>query len=170
MGRSQELKKFRETSLISYLEKNGVTFNSEIAKGEKVKLCSIDDFVDVIDEFEGKYSEQNAPMMISHVGGFYVTASLAGLSTNVCTTKPYILFFDRKHANVENALFNTLLMKSCEKKEECPCPEKVETKEECKCPKEKKAPKPKVKKAPKKAPKKKAPKKKPAKKKAPKKK
>ena len=118
MGRSQELKRFRETSLMSYLEKNGVTFNSEIAKGEKVKLCSIDDFVDVIDEFENKYSDQNAPMMISHVGGFYVTASLAGLSTNVCTTKPYILFFDRKHANVENALFNTLLMKSCETKEE----------------------------------------------------
>ena len=119
MAKSQDLKKkFRETNFISYMENQGMTFDSEISKGEVVKLCSSDDFKDVADEFEMKYGCDRAPVMIGHVGGFYVTASLLGAAENNCVSKPYILFFDRKMANVENAIFNTLLMRTCESKEE----------------------------------------------------
>ena len=121
MARSDDLKKFRETSFITYLENNGISFDSEIAKGEKVKLCSSDDFTSVVQEFEEKYTDEKAPVMIGHVGGFYVTASLAGLSEHISTTKPYILFFDRKDANVQNAIYNTLLMKACTSKEQYIC-------------------------------------------------
>ncbi len=118
MARSQDLKRFRETHFISYMDNQEMSFDSEISKSERVKLCSSDDFTEVAEEFESKYSYGKAPMMIGHVGGFYVTASLAGMAERVCTSKPYILFFDRKHANVENAIFNTLLMKACATKEE----------------------------------------------------
>ena len=121
MARSQDLKKFRETNLTTYLENNGMTFDTEIPKSERVKLCSSDDFTGVVDEFEDKYTGEKAPVMIGHVGGFYVTASLAGLSDHISKTKPYVLFFDRKNANVENALYDTLLMKTCKSKEEYIC-------------------------------------------------
>ena len=121
MARSEDLKKFRETSFITYLENNGMSFDSEIAKGEKVKLCSSDDFTDVAKEFEEKYGYDKAPVMIGHVGGFYVTASLAGLSEQISATKPYVLFFDRKDANVQNAIYNTLLLKSCSSREQYIC-------------------------------------------------
>ena len=117
MARSQDLKKFRETNFISYMDNQEMSFDSEI-KGERVKLCSSDDFTEVAEEFEDKYAYGKAPMMIGHVGGFYVTASLAGLAEHICISKPYILFFDRKFANIENAVFNTLLMKTCDTKEE----------------------------------------------------
>ena len=118
MARSQDLKRFRETHFISYMDNQEMSFDSEISKSERVKLCSSDDFNEIAEEFEDKYSYGKAPMMIGHVGGFYVTASLAGLAERVCTSKPYVLFFDRKHANIENAIFNTLLMKTCATKEE----------------------------------------------------
>ena len=121
MARSEDLRKFRETNLITYLESNGMTFDSEIAKGVKVKLCSSDDFTGMISEFAEKYDGDRAPVMIGHVGGFYVTASLAGLSEHISTTKPYVLFFDRKDANVQNAIYNTLLMKACTSKEQYIC-------------------------------------------------
>ena len=118
MSRSQDLKKFRETHFISYMDNQEMSFDSDVSKSERIKLCSSDDFTEVAQEFEDRYSYGRAPMMIGHVGGFYVTASLAGAAERVCTSKPYVLFFDRKHANVENAVFNTLLMKSCPTKEE----------------------------------------------------
>ena len=121
MARSEDLRKFRETNLITYLENNGITFDSEIGKGEKVKLCSSDDFSTMIKEFQDEYEGEKAPIMIGHVGGFYVTASLAGLSEHISTTKPYVLFFDRKDANVQNAIYNTLLMKACTSKEQYIC-------------------------------------------------
>ena len=121
MARSEDLKKFRESSFISYLEKNGMSFDNEIPKEEKVKLCSSDDFTTVVKEFEEKYMDEKAPVMIGHVGGFYVTATLAGLSENISKSKPYILFFDRKNANIQNAIYNTLLMKACTSKEQYIC-------------------------------------------------
>ena len=121
MSRSQNLKKFRETSLVTYLENNGVKFDSKIDKGEKVKLCSSDSFTDVAKEFEEKYYGEKGPIMISHVGGFYVTASLAGLANKISASKPYLLFFDRKSANVENAVFNSFLMQVCNYKEDYIC-------------------------------------------------
>ncbi len=121
MARSEDLRKFRETNLITYLEKNGITFDSEIGKGEKVKLCSSDDFTGMASEFADKFGDEKAPIMIGHVGGFYVTASLAGLSEHISMTKPYVLFFDRKDANVQNAIYNTLLMKACTSKEQYIC-------------------------------------------------
>ena len=121
MARSDDLKRFREASFITYLENNGISFDSEIAKGEKVKLCSSDDFTTVIKDFEEKYTDEKAPVMIGHVGGFYVTASLAGLSEHASSSKPYVLFFDRKDANIQNAIYNTLLMKACTSKEQYIC-------------------------------------------------
>ena len=121
MARSDDLKRFREANFITYLENNGVTFDVDIAKGERIKLCSSDDFRDVVEEFEGKYNEAKAPVIIGHVGGFYVTATLAGLSENISTSKPYVLFFDRKDANIQNAIYNTLLMKACRSKEQYIC-------------------------------------------------
>ena len=121
MARSEDLRKFREKNLISYLESNGMTFDAEIPKGEKVKLCSSDDFSGMIEDFQEKYDGERAPIMIGHVGGFYVTASLAGLSEHISNTKPYVLFFDRKDANVQNAIYNTLLMKACTSKEQYIC-------------------------------------------------
>lgn len=122
MTRSQDLKKFRETSVVTYLENHGFNFNSKIDRDEKIKLCSSDDFTSVIEEFTEKYDGGKAPIMISHVGGFYVTASLAGLSENICSvSKPYVLFFDRKSANIQNALFNSFLMQICDSKEEYIC-------------------------------------------------
>ena len=118
MARSQDLKKFRETNFISYMENQGMSFDSEISKSETVKLCSSDDFKDVSEKFEDRYVYDKAPMMIGHVGGFYVTASLAALAETICSSKPYLLFFDRKMANVENAILNTLLMKASISKEE----------------------------------------------------
>jgi hypothetical protein len=64
---------------------------------------------------------EKAPVMIGHVGGFYVTATLAGLSEHISSTKPYVLFFDRKDANIQNAIYNTLLMKACTSKEQYIC-------------------------------------------------
>ena len=123
MAKSDDLKRFREASFINYLESNGMSFDSEIAKGEKVKLCSSDDFSKVIEPFEEKYTDEKAPTMIGHVGGFYVTASLAGLAKQIsaANTKPYVLFFDRKDANIQNAIYNTLLMKACTSKEQYIC-------------------------------------------------
>lgn len=121
MARSEDLRKFREKNLITFMESNGMTFDSEISKGEKVKLCSSDDFSTMIQEFQQKYEGEKAPIMIGHVGGFYVTASMAGLSEHISTTKPYVLFFDRKEANVQNAVYNTLLMKACTSKEQYIC-------------------------------------------------
>ena len=121
MARSDDLKKFRETNFITYLENNGVSFDSDIAKGERVKLCSSDDFTTVAHEFEEKYEGDKAPAMIGHVGGFYVTATLAGISENISSTKPYVLFFDRKDANIQNGIYNTLLMKACNSKEQYIC-------------------------------------------------
>ena len=121
MARSEDLRKFRETNLITYLDNNEISFDSEIGKGEKVKLCSSDDFTGMINDFSEKFGEQKAPVMIGHVGGFYVTASMAGLAKHLCTTNPYILFFDRKDANLQNAIYNTLLMKACTSKEQYIC-------------------------------------------------
>ena len=121
MSRSDDLKKFRETNFITYLENNGMSFDSDVAKGEKIKLCSSDDFSSVVFEFEEKYNDEKAPVMIGHVGGFYVTATLAGLAENISLSKPYVLFFDRKDANIQNAIYNTLLMKSCNSKEQYIC-------------------------------------------------
>lgn len=121
MARSEDLRKFREKNLITYMEEKGMTFDAEIPKGEKVKLCSSDDFSGVIQEFQDKYEGERAPIMIGHVGGFYVTATLAGLSEHLSKTKPYVLFFDRKDANIQNALYNTLLMKACTSKEQYIC-------------------------------------------------
>ena len=119
MSKSQDLKKkFRETNFISYMDNQGMSFDSEISKGEVVKLCSSDDFKTVAEEFENKYGCGRAPVMIGNVGGFYVTASLLGFAERACNSKPYILFFDRKMANVENAIFNTMLMKASATKEE----------------------------------------------------
>ena len=83
MARSDDLKRFREANFITYLENNGVTFDVDIAKGERVKLCSSDDFRDVVEEFEGKYDDTKAPVIIGHVGGFYVTATLADAPSTV---------------------------------------------------------------------------------------
>lgn len=118
MARSYDLKSFKEADLISYMDKSGMSFEQDIPKGVKVKLCSSDSFGAMAEEVMDEFAYEKAPIMISHVGGFYVTASLAGMAVRDCISKPHILFFDRKHANVENALFNTFLMKACETKEE----------------------------------------------------
>ena len=90
MSISDDLKKFRETNFITYLETKGLSFVWDIAKGEKIKLCSSDDFTSVVQEFEEKYKDEKAPVMIGHVGGFYVTATLAGLAENISLSKPYV--------------------------------------------------------------------------------
>ncbi len=121
MARNDDLKRFREANFITYLENNGVSFDEDIAKGERVKLCSSDNFKELAREFREKYGDTKAPAIIGHVGGFYVTATLAGLSDNISTSKPYVLFFDRKDANIQNAIYNTLLMKACRSKEQYIC-------------------------------------------------
>ena len=121
MARNDDLKRFREANFITYLENNGVSFDEDIAKGERVKLCSSDNFKELAREFREKYEDTKAPAIIGHVGGFYVTATLAGLSDNISTSKPYVLFFDRKDANIQNAIYNTLLMKACRSKEQYIC-------------------------------------------------
>ena len=88
MARNDDLKRFREANFITYLENNGVSFDEDIAKGERVKLCSSDDFRGLVREFKEKYGDTKAPVMIGHVGGFYVTATLAGLADNISTSTP----------------------------------------------------------------------------------
>lgn len=117
--RSKRLRGFKETKINNFLKKYGIVIPTQIDKSEKIKLCSSDDFSSVASAFIDKYSDNKAPTMIGHVGGFYVSASLAGMAANICknNSKPYVLFFDKKIGNVQNSLFNTLLMQACESKE-----------------------------------------------------
>ena len=115
----KKIRSFRETKITSFLDKHNSNITSRFNKNEKIKLCSSDDFRSVAEEVTEKYSDNDAPTIISHVGGFYVTASLAGLSKSISksNSKPKVLFFDKKTNNVINGLFNTLLIKVCENKE-----------------------------------------------------
>lgn len=117
--RSRRLRGFKEIKINNFLKKYGVVVPMQIDKNEKIKLCSSDDFSSVASDFIDKYSDNKAPTMIGHVGGFYVAASLAGIAADICKTnsKPYMLFFDKKIGNVQNGLFNTLLMQICDTKE-----------------------------------------------------
>ena len=110
---------FKEQRITTFLKKYG-NVSSTLNLDEKIKLCSIDDFNSVAEKLTEKYYEEKAPTIISHVGGFYVTASLAGAITQNAksNSKTNILFFDRKDGNIQNAIYNTLLMHVCKTKEE----------------------------------------------------
>ncbi len=117
--RKRKLKGFREATLVGFLKKYGSEIPYELDRNEKIKLCSSDDFNAVAKNIENKFLNEKAPTMVSHIGGFYVTASLTGISSLSCkkNSKPKVVFFDRKIGNVQNGLFNTILMQLCDTKE-----------------------------------------------------
>ncbi len=117
MSNSVRLKKFRTTGIPAFFKKYSLTSDVKISKGEKVKLCSSDDFNAVAKDFENKFAYGKGPVIVSNVGGFYVAASLLGTAASKCTTKPYAFFFDKKSGNTLNALYNSLLIKACDTKE-----------------------------------------------------
>lgn len=57
---------------------------------------------------------------MGHISGFYETATLAGLLSLTCKkgTKPFLLFFDRKMNNMQNAIYNSFLISMSNNKEE----------------------------------------------------
>ncbi len=118
----EKFKKLREEDLVSFASKYHCEIPNTFHKNERIKLCSSDDFNGVSEEYKRKFDEK-APVILSHVGGFYVTASLAGYSANKGkkTEKPTVIFFDRKGNNVQNAIYNTLLLKCSESKEKYIC-------------------------------------------------
>lgn len=119
MSNSTRLKKFKETSIPYFLKKQGEESTFKINKEEKIKLCSSDDFNSVAENFIDNYEGMKAPTIISNVGGFYVTASLSGIASSKCNnSKPYILFFDKKNGNMQNAIFNSYLIQMSSNKEE----------------------------------------------------
>lgn len=117
MIKSSNFRGFRGQTISSFLYKHSVSSEIKIPRGEKVKLCSSDDFNAVAKGFEEKYNSEKGPIIISNVGGFYVMASLLGNAASKCKTKPYALFFDKKHGNTLNGLYNSLLVKMCDTKE-----------------------------------------------------
>ena len=108
----------KNETILDFAKKYDKEIKTKFDKNEKIKLCSSDDFTNAAKFFEEKYSSKDAPLILSQVGGFYVIASLTGIANQVCKNKPSILFFDRKDNNIKNALYNTLLIKSCSCKEE----------------------------------------------------
>ncbi len=104
----------RITKFLGKYSDDSLEFN-----GERIKLCSSDDFNDLCRDINEKIKKQKrAPIMISQVGGFYVMASLAAYAALQSRSKPVLLFFDRKTNNIGNAIYNTLLMQACGTREE----------------------------------------------------
>ncbi len=119
-SKATRLKKIKEQNIIQFIKKynNEEAFNFDI-KG-KMKLTSSDNFANSVNELAGKFEGADYPVIIGQVSGFFETATLAGLMANNCKsrTKPFLLFFDKNNNNIQNAIFNTLLISSCESKEE----------------------------------------------------
>ena len=108
---------FKEETIKSFLEKYQKSLHEGFNKTEKIKLCSNEDFTMVAEQLEKEYPDKKNQNIISQVGGFYVIASLIGIANNKGIS-PNVLFFDRKNDNLQNAIYNTLLIKCCDTKEE----------------------------------------------------
>ena len=113
---AEKKKSFKEKRIKEFLDMYGET--SLKLNDEKIKLCSSDDFNELSIAFSDLQKAKRAPIMISQVGGFYVMASQAGYAAANSRVKPSLLFFDRKTNNIANAIYNTLLMQACDKKED----------------------------------------------------
>lgn len=112
------LKNIKSKTATSLLDE-GTQFTFEIDKKRKMKLCSKDRYDTAVEKLLEKYNDKENPIIIGHVGGFFEMASLTGNMTNVCKkgTRPYLLFFDKNPNNIQNAIFNTLLIKLSSSKE-----------------------------------------------------
>lgn len=120
MNNGVKLKKFREINTINFMKKYYLDTDFKLSKGEKIKLCSSDDFNNMISDFDKKICNKKSPTIVSNVGGFYVSASLIGRASNMCASgsKPYVIFLDKKSGNMQNAIYNSFLIQSCSNKED----------------------------------------------------
>jgi hypothetical protein len=119
-SRSERLKKLEILTIAQFLKKYSNISNFHLDKEHKVKLCSSDTFTAAVKDLSEKYRDKETPIIMSHVSGFYEIATLAGLTANTCKegTKPFVLFFDRDINNVQNAIFNSLLINISENKDD----------------------------------------------------
>lgn len=120
LNRASRLKGFREQTFIDFLKKYGKSTDFDFDYSKKVKFTSSDTFTTAIENLSVKYKDAAYPIIMGNVSGFYETASLAGLVNSTCKTKtqPFVLFFDRSDNNIQNAIFNSLLVSVCESKED----------------------------------------------------
>ncbi len=118
--KTRKLKKLSSKNIAQFIKENNRDLNFKLNLDHKVKLCSSDKYDDTVKSLEEEYIDTKSPIIIGQVSGFYETATLGGLiSKNKDENdKPFILFFDRETNNIQNAIFNSLLMKLSDSKEE----------------------------------------------------
>lgn len=112
------LKNFKEQSILKFIDNYSKNSNFNYDSKSKIKLTSSDYFSDTIHTMVKKVKNTREPIVIGQVSGFFETASLAGLITSENKSKPVVLFFDKNNNNIQNAIFNTLLMTACSSRKE----------------------------------------------------
>lgn len=119
-SKATRLKKFKEQEILGFIKKYDKLDDFKVEINGKMKLTSSDNFANSVTELSERFKGADYPVIIGQVSGFYETATLTGLMANNCKnrTKPFLLFFDKNSNNIQNAIYNTLLMASCESKEE----------------------------------------------------
>ncbi len=107
------LKDLKRQTITQFLETTKCSLPSGLDENQKVKLCSTNKFIDTTEYLSQKYSTTKYPIIIGQVSGFYETASLVGemVSNRNKKAKPFLLFFDRNENSIQNAIFNSLLIK-----------------------------------------------------------
>lgn len=120
MSKAQRLKQFKDQNILEFMRNHNVENELKFDQNAKMKLTSSDEFKDSIESLSKSAQNSDYPVVIGQVSGFFETATLAGLLANNCKekTKPSVLFFDKNPNNIQNALWNTLLINSCETREE----------------------------------------------------
>lgn len=119
MSKSVRFKTFRNKSIPGFISEYSNGKFKNIPKGEKIKLCSSDEYKTAAENFFQEEKNTKNPVMIGNVGGFYVAASLAGMmAAKSNSSKPYLLLFDKKNGNMQNAIFNSYLVQISATKEE----------------------------------------------------
>lgn len=120
LSKKERLKLLKKQTITQFIKEYDTSLDFQLDKEHKVKLCSSDSFEDAAQALSDKYQDKESPVIMGHVSGFYEIATLAGLTAETCKkgTKPFVLFFDRGLNNVQNAIFNSLLIKISDNKED----------------------------------------------------
>lgn len=120
MRKSTIIKKIKDQTILDFLMKHDKSTEFVYDDKNKIKYTSSDSFGKAVEALANEYKDVSYPTIAANVSGFYEVATLAGLMEGTCRkrTKPSVLFFDRNINNIQNAIFNTLLISMSNNKEE----------------------------------------------------
>ncbi|MDD2469457.1 MAG: hypothetical protein PHI22_00810 [Bacilli bacterium] len=120
LSREKVIRGLKSQTISQFMRKYSKISKFNIDKDHKVKLCSSDTFINTVKDLSNKYKDKESPIIMGQVSGFYEIATLAGLTAQTCKekTKPFVLIFDRDLNNMQNAIFNSLLINMSNSKEE----------------------------------------------------